>query len=870
MMGAMREAPFFSVPEDELLRRLGATPTGLTEAQAAGRRPRRGGRRQGRWGHGALRLFLAQLRSPLVLLLLGAMALSLALHETTDALIVLCVIALSTLLGFFQEHRAAGAVARLLAMVQARCTVLRDGSAREVPVSEVVPGDVVELRAGDAIPGDSRILSSRDLFVDEAALTGESYPAEKAPGAAPAETPLSARACALYQGTHVISGTARAVVVATGEDTEFGALAARLAARPPETEFERGLRRFGEMLIRVTLLLVLGLFAVNVYFHRPVVESLLFALALAVGLTPELLPAIVSVTLSSGAQRMAQRQVIVRRLLSIENFGSMDVLCSDKTGTLTERVVRLTGALGPDGSPSEGVLLLAHLNAALESGFLNPIDAALREPGLLSPEMAAAAARHRKVDEVPYDFVRKRLSIVVAEGDEAGAPHTMITKGALQNVLAVCDRVALGSGLEVGRCAGEASPLSEALRQQLLARYEEYSGQGRRVLGMAVRDVTGDPIINKDDEAGMNFVGFLLFEDPPKPGIDETVAALAGLGVRLVLVTGDNRHVAAQVMRQVRPLAAAPRVLTGAELLHLGEAALRRQVEEVDVFAELEPSQKERILRAFRQAGHVVGYLGDGINDAAALHAADVGISVDTAVDVAKEAADIVLLAHDLRVLLDGVREGRRTFANTLKYIYTTTSANFGNMLSMAGASLLLPFLPLLPKQILLNNLLSDVPSLAVAADRVDEEQIARPRRWDVVVIRRFMIVFGLVSSAFDLLTFATLRLLLGAGAAVFQTGWFIESLMTELFITLIVRTGRPLYRSRPAPVLSVLVLLMALVTLALPYSPLAGLFGLVALRPGTLLLLLGITLAYMAVSEVTKAFFFRWALSRRGDAPAS
>jgi len=846
-------APFWAAPIETALAELGTRPEGLAQVEA--------GRRLLQYGPNRisatrtttpLGLLLNQFRSPLVLLLLFAMALSLFLGQTTDALIVLAIVLGSALLGFWQEYRASNAIADLLAVIQTKVAVLRDGQPVELPQDALVPGDVVVLAAGAAIPADCRILQSTDLFVDESTLTGESYPAEKEAGVLGGDTPLARRSNTLFQGSHVVSGTGRALVVQTGAGTEFGRIAEQLRLRPPETEFERGLRRFGGMLIQVTMLLVIAIFAINVYLHRPVVDALLFALALAVGLTPELLPAIVSITLARGAQRMAAQQVIVRRLNSIENFGSMNVLCSDKTGTLTEGVVTVHGAFDADGNPSDQVLLYAVLNATFESGFPNPIDTALR--GVARAELV----EYVKVDEVPYDFLRKRLSVVV---DRPSAPpeaqrHTMITKGALRNVLEVCVNA------NVPQAEGGTVPIAE-VRDALQAHFESYSEQGYRVLGVAIRDVTGDPIINKDDEQEMTFIGFLLLDDPPKAGALEAIRELQQLGVQLKIITGDNRLVAGRIGLQMG--VERPTVLTGEELRRLSDTALLQRVGEVDIFAETEPNQKERILTALRKAGNVVGYLGDGINDASALHAADVGISVEGAVDVAKEAADIVLLRRDLGVLAKGVRNGRTTFANTLKYVFITTSANFGNMVSMAGASLFLPFLPLLPKQILLNNFLSDFPSMTIATDNVDPELMDRPRRWDIRFIRNFMMTFGLVSSVFDYLTFGALLFLLRATESQFQTGWFIESLMTELFIVLVIRTRRPFFRSRPGTILWVATLLVAGTTIFLPYTRLGGLFGLVPLPAGFVLLLLGITAAYMLASEVAKRYFYR-RLTMRGD----
>ena len=840
--------PFWASPIEANVAELGTRTDGLTQVEADRRLLQFGPNRTSDSRTLApLELLLNQFRSPLVILLLFAMALSLFLGETTDGVIVLAIVLGSALLGFWQEYRASNAVARLLAVIQTTVRVLRDGHEIELPQDALVPGDVIVLAAGAAVPADCRILRSTDLFVDESTLTGESYPAEKNAGVVPEDAPLAKRSNALFQGSHVVSGTGRALVVQTGAQTVFGEIAEQLRLRPPATEFEVGLRHFGGMLIQITMLLVITIFGINVYLHRPVVDSFLFALALAVGLTPELLPAIVSITLARGAQQMAASHVIVRRLNSIEDFGSMNVLCSDKTGTLTEGVVKLHAALGVDGDPSDRVLLYAVLNATFESGFPNPIDEALR--GQPCPDVAA----YIKVDEVPYDFIRKRLSVVV---ERPSAPpdaqrHTMITKGALRNVLEVCVDAETRSGAGAARSV----PIAE-VSAALQERFEVYSEQGYRVLGVAIRDVTDDPTIDKDDERQMTFIGFLLLEDPPKAGALEAITELRQLGVELKIITGDNRLVAGKIGRQMG--VDRPTVLTGEELRRLSDTALLQRVGEVDIFAETEPNQKERILAALRKAGNVVGYLGDGINDASALHTADVGISVEGAVDVAKEAADIVLLRRDLAVLAQGVRNGRRTFANTLKYVFITTSANFGNMVSMAGASLFLPFLPLLPKQILLNNFLSDVPSMTIATDRVDREQVDRPRRWNIRFIRNFMLVFGLVSSLFDFLTFGALLHLLRATERQFQTGWFLESLMTELFIVLVIRTQRPFFRSRPGTLLLAATLLVAGTTIFLPYTPLGTLFGFVPLPAGFVLLLLAITGAYLLASELVKGWFFR------------
>jgi len=537
---------------------------------------------------------------------------------------------------------------------------------------------------------------------------------------------------------------------------------------------------------------------------------------------------------------MARRSVIVKRLSAIENLGSMDVLCSDKTGTLTEGRMRLRDAIGVDGAADGSVLEAACLNALFESGFVNPIDAALRE----CPGVDALRRRHRKVDEIPYDFVRRRLSVAVEDIDAGGV--RMITKGAVADVLGICVDARHGAGV---------LPI-DSVRDQVLRSFDEYSREGLRVLAVAERAMPADRLLTHHDESDMTLRGLLVFEDPLKEGIGDTLRSLHELGVRLKLLTGDNRFVSASVMKRMG--VASPCILTGAEMRHMGDAALARRVDAVDVFAEVEPDQKERILSALRRAGRVVGYIGDGINDAPALHAADVGISVDGAVDVAKEAADVVLLEHDLDVLVQGVRDGRATFANTMKYVFITTSANFGNMISMAVVSVGLPFLPLLPKQILLNNFLSDLPALAIAGDRVDAELSAKPQRWNIALIRRFMIAFGLVSSAFDMATFAFLLWVWRANEREFHTGWFVESLLTELVVVLVIRTQLPAWRSRPGRWLFGATVLVIVVTLLLPFSPFASLFGFVPLPLPLMGGLALITLAYAAASEITKRWVFR------------
>jgi Mg2+-importing ATPase len=833
---------WWAEPQADLLARLQSAPAGLTAEEAEARLRQHGPNRLQRpVTRGALRVFAAQFRSPLVLILVFAAAISLASGELIDASIVLAIIAASAVLSFTQEYRAGRAVERLLARVKLRAEVFRDGCIVDIDAERIVPGDVLWLTAGSLIAADARVLQAHDFFVNEAVLTGETFPVEKRAGEVGPGATLAQRTNGVFLGTSVRSGTARAVVVSTGKATAYGRIAERLALRAPETEFERGIRQFGTLLTQLMTLLVLGIFAANVAYARPVADSLLFALALAVGMAPELLPAIISITLARGAQKMARAGVIVRRLAAIENFGAMDVLATDKTGTLTVGVVRLDAALDAQGAPSARVRELAWINAHLQTGLPNPLDEAI-----VASDGAAVAQDWDKVEEIPYDFVRKRLSIGARRRGDADA--WLITKGALDPVLAICAELRDGAAT---------APLGDGARRTIASRAARWADEGFRVLAVATRKMTRPPPYTAADETAMAFEGFLLFFDPPKPDAAQAIASLRQLGVELKVITGDSHRVALHVAQAVGLTVRG--VLTGADLDRLHDEALWQRAERTTLFAEVDPNQKERIINALRRTGHVVGYLGDGINDAPSLHAADVGVSVDTAVDVARETADIVLLEHSLTVLRDGIEEGRRVFANTMKYVYTTSSANLGNMMSMAALSLAVPFLPLLPKQILLNNFLSDLPAMAIAGDRVDAETVERPRRWQVARIRDFMLGFGLISSAFDLLTFALLLLVLHVATEEFRTAWFVESLLTELAILLVVRTQRPLFRSRPSAAVLWSSVAVAVVAVALPYLPvIAPTFGFVPLPPLLMALLLAITLAYTVANEWAKRRFWQ------------
>jgi Mg2+-importing ATPase len=836
-LGGALAGAFWSEPADAVVRQLASSPGGLTAVEATARRARLGANvPTSPTRGGTLRLLVRQFASPIPLLLGIAAILSIGVGEVVDGGIILAILVVSGLLGFWQERRAANAVEELLALVRSTCMVMRDGRPRELPVEDIVPGDVVQLRAGSSVPGDAILLEAKDLFVDEAALTGESYPAEKTTNQCLADAPLAQRTNMVFLGTHVVSGTASALVVRTGPATEFGAIARRLALRPAETEFERGVRHFGYLLLYITLVLVIVIFAVNVALHRPVLDSLLFTLALAVGLTPQLLPAIVSVTLAQGAREMARQKVIVRRLAAIEDLGGMAILCTDKTGTITEGTVAVHATEDWTGASAQRALDLARVNASFATGFVNPIDDALRG------EPAEDLDEYTKLAEVPYDFVRKRLSIACARGGQ----RLLITKGALTNVLDVCDRAESASG--------EQRPLDD-VRTQISARYEALSRQGYRCLGVAYCELPSDAAVTRDDERNLIFVGIISLSDPLKASATDALRELADLGVQVKLITGDNRHVAAQVASDAG--LAAGEMLTGSDLHGMTATALFGAAPRVSVFAEIEPNQKERIILALKKAGFAVGFLGDGINDASALHAADVGISVDSAADVTKQAADVVLLEKDLHALCRGVREGRRAFANTLKYVFITTSANFGNMVSMAGASFFAAFLPMLPKQILLLNVLTDLPAMAIAGDRLDPELVATPRRWDNHAIRRFMLTFGLVSSVFDYMMFGTL-LLIGTSAAAFRTAWFLESVLSELLILLVIRTRRVFFRSTVGSGLLWASVGVALFTVALPYLPFARDFGFEPLSLRLTGTVIGVVVLYVAASEVVKRYFYR------------
>jgi Mg2+-importing ATPase len=832
-------AGLVAVPLTGLLERFGTTSEGLTSAEASRRLAETGPNepaRPHRWAR--LGELLTLLVNPLLLILLLASLVSALVGDVTNAAIIAAMVTLSVVLNFVQTYRSQRAAARLREVVAPTATVRRDGQWCELPRRLVVPGDVIRLAAGDRVPADARLLQTRDLHVQQAALTGESLPVEKeARDLATASGLLADAPNLVFLGTSVVSGTAEALVVATGPATAFGEIAARLETRPPETEFERGTRRFALLIMRTVIFLVLFVVLTSAALHRPALDSFLFAIALAVGLTPEFLPMITTITLAQGAVHIAHRKVIVKHLAAIEDFGSLDILCSDKTGTLTRGEMTLDQSVDPFGQPAPEPVRLAGLNSLHETGIRSPLDAAILKA---RPSGEDAG---QKVDEVPFDFERRRVSVVV---DTAGQ-RLLIMKGAPESVLAVC------TALER---QGVRQPLDSAAQAWCRATYETLSSRGARVLAVAVRQMPTQAAYRIADEQALTLVGFVTFTDPLMPDVAEAIAALGRDGVTVKILTGDNELVARHVCTQVG--LDAGQVVLGEALERMTDAALATVAERTCVFARVSPAQKTRVVLALKRNHHVVGVLGDGINDAPSLHAADVGISVANAVDVAKDAADLILLERNLQVLHDGIREGRRAFANVMKYILMGTSSNFGNMFSMAAAILVLPFLPMLPRQILLNNFLYDLAQVTIPTDRVDAERLATPERWNARIIRDFMLLVGPISSIYDFLTFGVLLRIFHASEALFHTGWFVESLVTQTLVLFVIRTRGSPWRSRPSRPLTATTLVIVGIGLALPFTPLAKPLGFVPLPPGFFFFLIGATGTYLALVELAKRRILR------------
>lgn len=779
-------------------------------------------------------LFIGQFKSPLMLLLIGAVILSAFLGDTSDVFIILFIILSTSLLSFFQERNASKTVEKLQSMIALKSTVLRDEKPVQIIGSQIVAGDVLLFKAGDRIPADCLLIESNELNANEASLTGESFPVQKEVGAIDVQTELSKRKNCLWKGTNVVSGTAKALVISTGNETIFGSII-QSAASSVETSFEKGIKDFGYFLMKITLVLSLFILVVNLLNHKSVIESALFALALAVGMAPELLPAITTIAMSAGAKRLLEKKVIVKKLASIQNLGEVNLLCTDKTGTITEGAIKVQGTVDSSGKENEFTKSLAFWNAYFETGYANPIDEALKKLTLISTVLP------KKIGEIPYDFIRKRLSIAVATESE----KLLISKGAFSEITAICSTI---------RLADETiEPFSKHLNQ-INTQFEEFGTNGLRVIAICYKTITQDKIV-KENENDMTFAGFILLQDPVKAGIIDTINELKKLQVHLKIISGDNKNVAKATALKIGIVN--PIVMTGKELFLTSPEALKQKVKSTHIFAEVEPQQKERIIQALRKS-YTVAYMGDGINDVSAINAADIGISVENAVDVAREAADFVLMEKDLSVLVDGIKEGRKTFANTLKYIFINTGSTFGNMFSVAIASLLLPFLPMLPKQILLTNFITDFPYLTIASDNVDDEQLDKPGKWNLKFIRNYMVIFGIHSSVFDVITFLTLIYILKVKESAFQTSWFVESILTELFILFIIRTHKNFFKSKPGKYLFLLSVFGLVLTLILPYMPFSSEVGLLPLPLVNLSVMLLIVTVYIITADLLKVWFFK------------
>ena len=779
-------------------------------------------------------LFISQFKSPLMLLLIGAVLLSAFLGDTSDVFIILFIVTSTGLLSFFQERNAGRVVDKLQSMISLKSTVLRDGLPKEIISTQIVPGDIIILNAGDLLPADCLIIEATELHANESSLTGESFPVRKETGILNESTELSQRTNCLWEGTNIVSGNAKALVIQTGNNTIFGTIA-QSASNVIETSFEKGIKDFGFFLIKITLVLAAFILMVNLLNHKNIIESALFALALAVGMAPELLPAISTIAMSAGARRMLDKKVIVKKLSSIQNLGEVNLLCTDKTGTITEGNIKISGLIDGFGTESEFIKQLAYWNANFETGYSNPIDDSLRQLTLDSKFTA------EKIGEIPYDFIRKRLSIAI----HADTKNLLISKGAFVQILSICTKIRLMDG-------NEESIITH--KQELEKKFEKFGTDGLRAIGICYKNIDSNSI-SKEMETDMVFAGFILLNDPIKSDITETINELHKLNVNLKIITGDNRNIAKSIAQNIG--VKNPVIMTGKELFNISPEALKQLVKKTHIFAEVEPQQKERIILALRKT-YTVAYMGDGINDVSAITAADVGISVENAVDVAREAADFVLMEKNLTVLVDGIKEGRKTFANTLKYLYINTGSTFGNMFSVAAASLILPFLPMLPKQILLTNFLTDFPFLTVTSDNVDSEQLEKPGKWNLTLIRNYMLIFGIHSALFDLITFLTLLFVLKVKESEFQTGWFIESVLSELFILFIIRTHKNFFKSKPGNYLFILSIIALLITIGLPYLPFSKDIGLTPLPFINLLFMLVIVIFYIVTAEFLKIWFFK------------
>jgi Mg2+-importing ATPase len=834
---------------EALLRDLRTSLNGLTQAEAEERARTAGPneiaqeRKQG-WPIRVLKI----IRNPLVILLSTLSAISFLTGDARAGSVMVGMVALSVGLRFWQEARADSAAEKLKAMIHVTATVVRDGAAREIPLRDLVPGDIVKLAAGDMIPGDVRLLTSKDVFVSQGSLTGESLPVEKFhdPETNQETLPTELKNTC-FMGTSVESGTATAVVVTTGVQTYLGSMASSITGERALTSFDQGLNRFTWLMMQFMAVMVPLVFLINGFTKHDWKGAFFFALAVAVGLTPEMLPMIVSVCLSNGALVMSRKKVIVKRINSIQNFGGMDVLCTDKTGTLTEDRVVLMRHCNVAGRESEDVLLDGYLISYFQTGLKNLLDRAILDSTDFHGK--AVIEKYKKLDELPFDFTRRMMSVLVADAE---GKSVLLTKGAPEDVFHRCSHFELD---------GKLSPMEPDQMVGLKAEYDSLSNDGFRVLAVASKDLTGKQVCAKEDEKDLTLRGYVAFLDPPKNTAASALAALAKHGVSVKILTGDNHLISRKVCKDVG-LVPDP-MLLGADVVKMSDAELADALEKATLFARLSPADKERVIRVLRGKGHVVGFMGDGINDAPALRAADVGISVDTATDIAKESADLILLEKDLMVLAGGVIEGRKVFANIVKYIRMGASSNFGNMFSVLGASAFLPFLPMAPIQVLTNNLLYDFSQVPIPADSVDEEQVAKPRPWNLGEIKRFILFIGPISSIFDYTTFFVMLEIFHcwapSRASLFQTGWFVESLMTQTLIIHVIRTNKiPFLQSRASWALTATTLSIMAVGMWLPYSPLASALGFTALPRLYWPILMLTLLAYMGLTQLIKVWLLR------------
>jgi len=783
--------------------------------------------------------YLAHFKNLLVIILIIAAIISAIVGEITSAVIIIFIVFASVTLDFFQEYKAGNAAELLRQKIITTALVTRDGKPGELPISGLVPGDMITLAAGDIVPADARLISARDLYVNQSALTGEPYPVAKEAGQSNPAKPLAEAQNYVFLGTSVVSGTATGIITRTGTATEFGKVAKTLVERPPETEFERGLKQFSYLMSKIVFGMVIIVFFINALFRHGILDSLLFSIALAVGMTPELLPMILSLNLSKGSVAMAEKGAIVKHPESIQNFGSMDVLCTDKTGTLTENQIALIRHLDTEGNDSESVLLYSYINSFFHTGLKSPLDEAVVRFRHLDID------EYEKIDEIPFDFIRKRVSIVVSKKENP----VLVSKGAPEEIFRICS---------FEERSGSVHPITDECRSRINGIYKAQSEDGFRTLAVCYRPVAPDQKqFSIAEEKDMILVGLITFIDPPKESARDSLRLLAQSGIELKILTGDNELVTRKTCELIGQDVRG--TLTGAEIETMDGETLSRVVERVTIFSRMTPVQKNRVMNALKRNGHVVGFMGDGINDAPSIREADVGISVENAVDIAKESADIILLKNDLRILNDGVLEGRKTFGNTMKYILMGTSSNFGNMFSVAGASLFLKFLPMLPIQILLNNLLYDVSESTIPTDNVDASYISTPKKWDIEFIKKFIIIFGPISSLFDFITFAILLFIFQADAALFQTAWFIESICTQTLVIFVIRTRVvPFYTSRPSRLLFASTIAIVLLASILPFTVIGSIFGFVQ-PPLTFFAVLGTLIAgYILIVELVKRWFYR------------